>query len=86
MAVSRTPDMEMFGREDREGERRGVKVETESEEEERKEREDVASASPYRVFGGPTSLDAGGQGGTDGPKRGFLLGVGLCSTTFPILK
>lgn len=38
-----------------------------------------------RVFGGPTSLDAGGQGGTDGPKRGFLFGVGLCSTTFPII-
>lgn len=45
-----------------------------------------SSPSPYRVFGGPTSLDAGSQGGTDGPKRGFLLGVGLCSTTFPILK
>lgn len=61
-------------------------VETaEKEEGERREREDVASSSPYRVFGGPTSLDAGGQGGTDGPKRGFLFGVGLCSTTFPII-
>lgn len=71
------------GREDSERERREMKEET---EEERREREDVASSSPYRVFGGPTSLDAGGQGGTDGPKRGFLFGVGLCSTTFPILK
>lgn len=51
-----------------------------------KQGKDVASSSSYRVFGGPTSLDAGGQGGTDGPKRGFLFGVGLCSTTFPILK
>lgn len=75
-------------------ERRGVRVETEDEEEDEEEeeragrvnKEDVASSSPYRVFGGPTSLDAGGQGGTDGPKRGFLFGVGLCSTTFPILK
>lgn len=54
------------------GEKRGVEV--------------VDPSSPYRVFGGPTSLDAGSQGGTDGPKRGFLFGVGLCSTTFPILK
>lgn len=50
------------------------------------DREYVASLSPYRVFGGPTSLDAGRQGGTDGPKRRFLFGVGFCSTTFPILK
>lgn len=46
----------------------------------------VVLSSPYRIFGGPTSLDAGSQGGTDGPKRGFLFGVRLCSTTFSILK
>ena len=79
------------GRERTEKEK-GVEVETEEAEERRnkrgksKQREGEASSSPYRVFGGPTSLDAGGQGGTDGPKRGFLFGVGLCSTTFPILK
>lgn len=70
-------------------ERQEEKKKEEEEEVERKgriKREDVASSSSYRVFGGPTSLDVGGQGGTDGPKRGFLFGVGLCSTTFPILK
>lgn len=41
---------------------------------------------PYRVFGGPTSLEAGGQGGGDSPKCGFLFRVGLCSTTLSILK
>ena len=68
---------------------RGESSDRRGGEEEREGRingSDVASSSPYRVFGGPTSLDAGGQGGTDGPKRGFLFGVGLCSTTFPILK
>jgi len=59
---------------------RKKKEEEEEEEEKKKKREErrrrtkrggVASPS-YRVVGGPTSLEVGGQGGTDGPKRGFL--------------
>lgn len=43
------------------------------------------SSSPYRgVPGGPTAFEVGGR--SDGPKRGFQFGLGLCSTTFPILK
>lgn len=49
-------------------------------------RRGTGRSSPYRVFGGPTSLEAGSQGGGDSPKCGFLFRVGLCSTTLSILK
>lgn len=43
------------------------------------------SSSSYRgVPGGPTAFEVGGR--SDGPKRGFQFGLGLCSTTFSILK
>ena len=76
-------------RQERTEEREREREETEGRKKQREGEgrvNNVASSSSYRVFGGPTSLDAGSQVGTDGPKRGFLFGVGFCSTTFSILK
>lgn len=53
---------------------------------ERRGRVWMGRLSPYRVFGGPTPLEAGSQGGGESPKCGFLFKVRLCSSTLSILK
>lgn len=73
--------------EQREKEERVGEKETAREKREReKGRGHNCFSSSYRIFGWPTSLEAGGQGRGDGPKSGFLFRVWFCSTIFSILK